>query len=131
VGVGVCDCDIDRGLLGDLQMILAFVLSMPNKGSWDGKWTSESKYFAKALSVSKKEADKVLEKPYYFYNFGDGWSARISVEVVTPSQKRTIQKKSAGFCGYDWMIDSIIEHGDIRVEKKEIWHSFTNEGCVK
>jgi len=112
-------------------MILAFVLSMPSKGSWDGKWSSEGRYFAKALSVSKKEADKILEQSSYRYNFGDGWTACVSVEVVTPSQKRTIQKKSSGFCGYEWMISSIIDHGDIRVEKKEIWHSFTKKGVIR
>lgn len=33
--------------------------------------------------------------------------------MVTGEQARTIRKKSEGFCGYDWMVDSILNDGAI------------------
>jgi hypothetical protein len=54
----------------------------------------------------------------YYYNFGDGWGASVSVRKVTAAQARKIERKSVGFCGYEWMIDSIIRDGEILVEPR-------------
>jgi hypothetical protein len=43
-----------------------------------------------------------LSKDNYFrYDFGDGWTACISVDVVDSKEANRVMKKSRGFCGYD------------------------------
>ncbi len=100
-------------------MILSFELSMPNNNAWNGKWTGEGTLYAivKNFGRGKKanvKAQQLLDKGYYRYNFGDGWSAGISVESVSAKDSAKLRRKSAGFCGYDWMVRSILEHGKIQ-----------------
>jgi len=110
-------------------MILSFALSMPNVGSWNGKWTGEGTLYAKVINFgrSQKANDKareILAQGYYRYDFGDGWSAGVSVKAVSPKEATSIRRKSKGFCNYDWMVDSIRLDGKIiapsdRVKMKE------------
>ena len=86
-------------------MRLIAELSMPNCGSWNGRWSGERDRFTKEFSRSKKMADKIGR---YSYNFGDGWRASVEIREAEPREKVT--KK---FCGYDWMIDSIKVRGEI------------------
>ena len=109
---------------------LSFRLTMPNIGSWNGKWSgSEKKYFI-VKTFDNKTANKIMEGAEshplyegilirtqvgmtppiknYYYNFGDGWGANIRVEQVDAKEGRKRKKLSSGFCGYEWMIDSII-----------------------
>lgn len=88
-----------------------FRLSMPNVGSYNGKWSGEKDLYARVLKFYKK--DKVPECKSYSYPFGDGWVARIDVTEVDSKEAKRIQKVSQGFLGYDWMINSIIEHDKI------------------
>jgi hypothetical protein len=37
---------------------------------------------------------------------------------MTASEARKLERKSMGFRGYDWMIESIIRHGIIRTRKE-------------
>ena len=99
-------------------MRLSFVLSMPNVASWNGKWTGEGTLYAKVINFGRsKKADEkakaILAKGYYRYAFGDGWSAGISVKAVLPREAAMIRRKSKGFYGYDWMVDSIRSDGKI------------------
>jgi len=99
-------------------MILAFTLSMPNANSWNGKWSGSTKYYARTHNFGKskkgeEQAKSILAKKYYHYNFGDGWAAGVSVKEVDSKSAAKIRKNSAGFCGYDWMINSIIDFGEI------------------
>ena len=101
-------------------MILCFELSMPNVGSWNGKWGGASDYYAKIVNFGRtkkaeERAQRILDKGYFRYNFGDGWAAGIKVKQVTPSEASTLRRQSKGFCGYDWMIESIKQHIMIRV----------------
>ena len=92
-----------------------FILTMPNCGYWNGKWTGAGEVRARvmrAIMYRKPLYPNVKEKNYY-YNFGDGWGANIQVKLVTKREAKEYEKKSVGFAGYDWMIDSIIEHGRI------------------
>ena len=100
-------------------MFLSFTLSMPNNNSWNGKWSGEDRFYAKVVNfgrTKKAEADakQILDKGYFYYNFGDGWGAGISVEKVDAKKAQQIRKKSVGFCGYDWMVDDIKLYGEIR-----------------
>lgn len=89
---------------------LLFVLTMPNVGSWNGKWTSES--VVHAISKNAKDLPDCKEDNYY-YSFGDGWGASVELKKVTAKEASTFMKKSKGFCGYDWMVDSILLYGEI------------------
>jgi hypothetical protein len=94
---------------------------MPNVGSWNGKWTGESKLYAKIVNTGrvnalKQRALEVLDKKLFCYNFGDGWTARIDVREVTSKEAAKIRRKSSGFCGYDWMVNSIMTNLEIRID---------------
>lgn len=99
-------------------MILCFTLSMPTNNSWNGKWSGDEKFYAKTYCSRSKsfieKAKAILAKESFSYNFGDGWTARIDVEEVDTKEATKIKRKSAGFCGYDWMVDSIVDNIEIR-----------------
>jgi hypothetical protein len=86
---------------------LIFELSMPNNNSWNGKWSGADKKYTVAKTVTDKKADTL--KDYYRYAFGDGWVAGITVRKAKPREKATNK-----FCGYNWMIDSILYEGEIK-----------------
>ena len=98
-------------------MILKFELTMPKCGSWNIKWTGEDDFYAIVRVLRGKKqienAKRILEKGYFHYDFGDGWAARISVEKIDSSEAAKVRRKSKGFCGYDWMVESIIKNGQI------------------
>lgn len=98
-----------------------FILTMPGVNTWNGKWTGSDKLYARAITHVKygKALFPKLEEKSYGYNFGDGWYAKIEVEFTTPTIARQITKKSSGFCGYDWMIDSICKYGKIQIDEHE------------
>lgn len=99
---------------------LSFELTMPNVGSWNGEWTgSHKKYFIirKVTAGLFKEKIKPLlnEMPHknFYYNFGDGWGANVKMEIINSCEGNNRRKISSGFCGYDWMVDSIMANGKI------------------
>lgn len=99
--------------------MILFTLSMPNVGSWDGKWTGADNIYARTRSFrSLEEEARILAPGSYFYNFGDGWCARVSVSSISAKEATKVRRNSRGFCGHDWMIDSIVQHGDIRVKPR-------------
>lgn len=97
-------------------MILSFELTMPNVGSWNGKWTGSSDPHFIFRKVPKKVGEKLLdgkEQQNYYYNFGDGWGANIEVKVIDAKTKNKLSKINKGFYGYDWMVDSILKNDKI------------------
>lgn len=110
-------------------MKVSFQLTMHNVGSWNGQWTGSAKKYYHTISIrkktgpgwSKQNINELLngrDAANFHYNFEDGWSANIKMEIVSESECRRRTKQSAGFCGYKWMIDSILKHGKIIVEPK-------------
>lgn len=102
-------------------MILEFKLSMPNIGSWNGKWSGESNYYAKIVNLGRTKdkeelGNEILSKNRYYYDFGDGWGMSIQIRKVDSKEATKIRKKSNGFCGYDWAVASILKHGKIITE---------------
>ena len=85
---------------------------MPNVASWDGKWSGQDRLYVKthyfAGKGSRLIAQEILDKGYFHYNFGDGWSAGVNVKKVDSREAERLRKKSDGFCGYDWMVTSIV-----------------------
>ena len=99
--------------------MIVFELTMPNKGSWNGKWPQEGTCFVRICSQQK--VPKEYWNKDFYYRWDDGWTACVSVTQMPAAEARKIERRSKGFCGYDWMIDSIIECGQIltRAERDE------------
>lgn len=85
---------------------------MPNVGSWSGKWSGAGKTYAIVKNLNMRHFSFKLG--LYDYDFGDGWRASITVREVDKGTAAMLRKQSAGFCGYEWMVDSIIQHGEIK-----------------
>ena len=81
-------------------------LSMPGVRSWNGRWSGEDDKHTILVGTSKK-AEKLIG--YYSYRFDDGWVAGVTIREAKPREK-----VSNKFCGYNWMVDSIRVHGEIR-----------------
>lgn len=97
-------------------MNLCFTLTMPNRGSWNGRWSGEDDLYARILILSdskagKAKAESILSKAPFYHRWSDGWGASIDVKLVDGKEARRIKSKSKGFSGYDWMIDNIQWHG--------------------
>lgn len=100
--------------------IFAFKLSMPNVGSWNGRWTGEDNLYIRFRKMTNKRIEETgIKEGSYRYNFGDGWSANVNVFVVDGKERQRLQRKSKGFAGYDWMIDSIIKNEKIIVPDED------------
>lgn len=106
--------------------IVSFELTMPNVASWNGRWSGEGKKYY----VVKKFTEKFLKQDHlktlvdkgrdnFYYRWEDGWGANVSVEIIDATEARKRRKISSGFCGYEWMIDSIIAKGRIEVRKTQ------------
>jgi hypothetical protein len=99
-------------------MLIAFTLTMPGNNSWNGKWSGDGVGHHRVITFgnAKKTCakwDALIDRSPFSYSFGDGWVASIAVKKVTASEARRLRKLSQGFCGYDWMIESIRCDGDI------------------
>lgn len=102
-------------------MIVSFELTMPKVGSWNGKWSGEENKYFEIRSFSKKEIENsgsllnliVMPSKSFYYNFGDGWGANVKAEVINYPEAKKRRRISSGFCGYEWMIDSIIKNDKI------------------
>lgn len=95
-----------------------FTLTMPTCNSWNGRWSGEGVPYRKRMELKAETADKILADPYYRYRFSDGWVAGVVVEEITTAKQWKDARKTAGFAGYDWMINSIVEHQDIEYDRK-------------
>ena len=92
---------------------------MPNNNAWNGKWTGADNFYVRVENFGRTKkannrAQELIDAGSFYYNFGDGWGASVAIKEVDSTQARKLRKKSMGFCGYDWMIDSIKLYGDIR-----------------
>lgn len=105
-------------------MKLVFELSMPGRSSWNGRWSGENNLYAVVENFTtnkrKSKASQILESQPYFYRWDDGWAARINVRAVESKESASIKRRSKGFCGYEWMIRSILDHGAIYASRDEI-----------
>ena len=79
-------------------------LTMPNVGSWNGKWTGEKDRYT--IVVKNKRAKDLIGN--YHYDFGDGWGANVKIRKAEPREKVTNK-----FASYEWMVKSILEKGKI------------------
>lgn len=105
-------------------MILMYSLTMSNRESWNGKWSGEEEghYIFKTVRAKCdiKRAEELNGKTFW-HNFGDGWTACIDCRIIDSKQKQYYAKKNGGFCGYDWMCNSIW-HGWVDTNWDKIYH---------
>ena len=95
------------------KLYVKFELSIPNKGSWNGKWTGTEDSHIKTRMITQEQLTILLESQPYFYSWNDGWGALISVKQIDSKERTKLEKKQYGFAGYDWMIPSILTHNKI------------------
>lgn len=100
-------------------MIVVFELNMPRVGSWNGQWSGQGQRYARVKSARSKELveklKKIVETGSYRYAWDDGWCARVDVRQIDSKEAAKIRRMSKGFCGYDWMIDSILKHDEMKI----------------
>ena len=98
--------------------MVAFELTFPNRGSWNGHWTGENARHVIFMNERPKTLARVGNS--YIYDFGDGWVAQVTVSKVSGRSKEyyEIKKNNLGFCGYDWMVKSIIARDTIEYRTK-------------
>lgn len=100
-----------------MTMNLVFELTIPGIGSWNGKWSGEGKYYAIVRTgIRSKErvarAKQITGRSFY-YRWDDGWAANVHVREIDAREARQCRRKSQGFVGYDWMVNSIWERDKI------------------
>lgn len=86
-----------------------FKLTMPGRGSWDSRWSGESRNYTLVRDLDDDSALQ-LDGRSWSYAWPDGWRAEISACLVHPA---AALKPSHGFHGYDWMVESILRHDKI------------------
>ncbi|MGL6007848.1 MAG: hypothetical protein ACRC1D_00130 [Culicoidibacterales bacterium] len=90
-------------------MRVIFELSMPRNNSWNNRWSGEKDIYTVAKTITPKKFKSLDD--YYTYDFGDGWMAGVGVRAAKPREKA-----SGKFCGYEWMISSILCKGCIEAK---------------
>lgn len=112
-------------------MKLAFTLSMPGVASWNGRWSGKGRLYVivKTYGSSRKtreHVERVLKAAPYYYRWSDGWAARIDVREVEAREGTRLAKASNGFCGYDWMVESIWCYGAIYADHEKPSNALTD-----
>lgn len=97
---------------------VAFTLSMPGRASWDGRWSGEDRLYCIVQAVPAAKAAE-LDGKSWTYRWSDGWAACVEAKVVDAAEARGLRRKSAGFSGYDWMVQSILSKGRIRAAHED------------
>lgn len=92
-------------------MNTAFVLTMPGKASWNGKWSGDSSPHILVKDIPAKVRKNLISRSPFQHRWDDGWVAQI--DVVPMSKVYSLIDKSTGFCGYNWMVESLIRFGSI------------------
>ena len=93
--------------------MIQFTLSMPNVGSWNGKWTGADRIHARARSITPRTREEEIDGESFYYDFGDGWGASVRCKKIDSKEAAKVRRRSQGFCGYDWMINDILKYGEI------------------
>jgi hypothetical protein len=114
---------------------LIFTLSMPGVNSWNGRWTGEEKVYEIIMPIRRTKVhlakcEKIVADGPYSYAFGDGWRASVDARIEHDTAKiRQARRKTAGFCGYDWMVESIYWDGFIQSNSDK--RNAKSEGSAK
>jgi hypothetical protein len=94
-------------------MVIWFVLRMRNTPTWNESWSGAGRLYAKRVNVPKTKAEELLKEGSFYFSWSDGWSCAVDVVKPSPAEARAMAKNTRGFCGYEWMINSILMYGKI------------------
>ena len=94
--------------------MIVFKLSMPNNNSWNGRWSGDGDVHIITKPDKCVPKDRIGKS--YYYDFGDGWCACVDVMKLSgnSSEYKKMVRNNRGFCGYGWMVDSIIHNDEIK-----------------
>lgn len=95
-----------------LSVRVEFQLTMPDRGSWDNKWSGDGHHHALVRDVAPEVA-RQLDGRTWSYAWTDGWRAEVRA-LILPEDETL--RPSQGFRGYDWMVASILKYGKILAE---------------
>lgn len=81
------------------------------------EWSGSEDQYLLYLSLGTKTLatlgfDTNVEQSWS-YSFGDGWQACVTGRVMNHGEKK---QKSSGFCGYNWMVNSIVSYNEIKTK---------------
>ena len=81
----------------------------------DGSWVpADDKFLATTRQfMSQGTACKFVEHGEYVFDMEDGRRAVITAQRINEAQRNRLVRESDGFCGCEWMVDSIVKHGKI------------------
>lgn len=96
-------------------MTLAFILTMPNVGSWNEKWSGAANLYAITRSANRAQTERLAGRNWR-YSWSDGWGANVECRLVKGGEIRKLHAASQGFCGYEWMVDSIFLRDCIKAD---------------
>ena len=98
------------------QIHVVFELTMPHAASWNGRWSGEGQghYIFKDFSPGKfaKIENQIIGS--WHYRWDDGWCACVTSREIEGQELRKLRRQNRGFCGYDWMVEDILLHGEIK-----------------
>lgn len=93
---------------------------MPCVTSCNGKWSGEGNNYViyrpsnlrtiRRLGLLSETNDPIDAS--WDHRFSNGWVACVTGKLLRRNEKK---QKSDGFSGYDWMVTSILQWGEIRV----------------
>lgn len=100
------------------KIYVCFELTMPNRGSWNNKWSQENDrhYIIKDFCKTYFDEHKNNLVGSWWYTWSDGWSACVTGEVIDGKESAKRKRMKTKFCGYDWMVNSIIYYGKIMTD---------------
>ena len=71
--------------------MIVFELTMPRNSSWNGKWSGDGDVHIIAKPDRCVPNDRIGKS--YYYDFGDGWGASITVKYMNGNDKEYKQLK--------------------------------------
>jgi hypothetical protein len=86
-----------------------FELSVLDSRGWNGKWAEIG---CKYTVMRKLDTKSSLIGKCFTYNWKDGWYVRVDVRRAYQFGRK--EKPTGKFCSYEWMVDSLVQHGEIR-----------------
>ena len=92
------------------QPLMSFTLTMPGRGGWNGQWSGSDRLY---VDVRRRPPGCEITQCDFHYHWADGWTACVSARVVDAKEAERLRRKTNGFAGHDWMIDSILSKGRI------------------
>jgi len=90
-------------------MLISFTLSMPGHPSWNREWV-KGKPYQKVADIGEAKGEALCK--IGLFEYGSTVPVIVRVKEVDIAEAAEITRR-ADFNGDDWMVDSIIEHGQI------------------